>query len=145
MLGSGCAITGRDAGQKRAYAGRQGRLSQAQYFSWWCARLNPAPRVVVTTPVQFKTGLVARCCRHEASKLLGSSHPLRPKSNGSHRRICWNREKDFAGNMALKLLVIDDHPLVLEGVAAALEGFGDGVTIVAARTAEKGLAAAAAN
>src|SRR6185295_8972295 len=30
-------------------------------------------------------------------------------------------DKDFAGNMALKLLVIDDHPLVLEGVAAALE------------------------
>jgi two-component system, NarL family, nitrate/nitrite response regulator NarL len=54
-------------------------------------------------------------------------------------------DKDFAGNMALKLLVIDDHPLVLEGVAAALEGFGDGVHIVAARTAEKGLAAAAAN
>src|SRR5512138_325386 len=47
--------------------------------------------------------------------------------------------------MALKLLVIDDHPLILEGVAAALEGLGHGVRIVAARTAEKGLAAAAAN
>jgi DNA-binding NarL/FixJ family response regulator len=47
--------------------------------------------------------------------------------------------------MALKLLVIDDHPLILEGVAAALEGLGQGIRIVAARTAEKGLAAAAAN
>jgi DNA-binding NarL/FixJ family response regulator len=44
--------------------------------------------------------------------------------------------------MHLKILVIDDHPLVLEGIAAALEGFGDGVRIVAARTADKGLAAA---
>jgi two-component system nitrate/nitrite response regulator NarL len=52
---------------------------------------------------------------------------------------------EFTGRMALKLLVIDDHPLVLEGVAAALEGLGDGVRIVAARTAEKGLAAATAN
>jgi len=47
--------------------------------------------------------------------------------------------------MALKLLVIDDHPLVLEGVAAALEGLGEGVRMIAARTAEKGLAAAATN
>lgn len=47
--------------------------------------------------------------------------------------------------MALKLLVIDDHPLILEGIAAALEGFCGGVHIVAARTAEKGLAAATAN
>ncbi|HEV7715079.1 MAG TPA: response regulator transcription factor [Steroidobacteraceae bacterium] len=54
-------------------------------------------------------------------------------------------DTDFTGIMALKLLVIDDHPLVLEGVAAALEGLGDGVSIVAARTAERGLAAAAAN
>jgi len=47
--------------------------------------------------------------------------------------------------MALKLLVIDDHPLILEGIAAALEGFCGGVHIVAARTAEKGLAAATAH
>ena len=40
--------------------------------------------------------------------------------------------------MALKLLVIDDHPLILEGVAAALEGLGHGVRIVAARTAYDG-------
>jgi DNA-binding NarL/FixJ family response regulator len=54
-------------------------------------------------------------------------------------------DTDSTGKMALKLLVIDDHPLILEGVAAALEGLGHGVRIVAARTAEKGLAAAAAN
>ena len=42
----------------------------------------------------------------------------------------------------VKILVIDDHPLVLEGIAAALEGFGYGVRMVAARTADKGLAAA---
>ncbi len=47
-------------------------------------------------------------------------------------------DTDSTGNMALKLLVIDDHPLILEGVAAALEGLGHGVRIVAARTAEKG-------
>jgi two-component system, NarL family, nitrate/nitrite response regulator NarL len=54
-------------------------------------------------------------------------------------------DTDSTGKMALKLLVIDDHPLILEGVAAALEGLGHGVRIVAARTAEKGLAAASAN
>jgi DNA-binding NarL/FixJ family response regulator len=54
-------------------------------------------------------------------------------------------DTDSTGKMALKLLVIDDHPLILEGVAAALEGLGHGVRIVAARTAEKGLAAAAAH
>jgi DNA-binding NarL/FixJ family response regulator len=54
-------------------------------------------------------------------------------------------DTDSTGKMALKLLVIDDHPLILEGVAAALEGLGHGVRIVAARTADKGLAAAAAN
>jgi DNA-binding NarL/FixJ family response regulator len=53
--------------------------------------------------------------------------------------------KENSGEMALKILVIDDHPLILEGVAAALEGLGHGVRIVAARTAEKGLAAAAVN
>ncbi|MEJ1966208.1 MAG: response regulator transcription factor [Gammaproteobacteria bacterium] len=54
-------------------------------------------------------------------------------------------ESHSTGRKILKLLVIDDHPLILEGVAAALEGLGHGVRIVAARTAEKGLAAAAAN
>lgn len=55
-----------------------------------------------------------------------------PESDkGLHREAC-----------LVKILVIDDHPLVLEGIAAALEGFGDGVRIVAARTADKGLAAA---
>ena len=47
--------------------------------------------------------------------------------------------------MPLKLLVIDDHPLVQEGVAAALEALGLDVRIVAARGADQGLAAAAAN
>jgi two-component system, NarL family, nitrate/nitrite response regulator NarL len=64
---------------------------------------------------------------------------------GTDERFAGELTRTSQGNMPLKLLVIDDHPLVLEGVAAALEGFGDGVTIVAARTAEKGLAAAAAN
>jgi two-component system, NarL family, nitrate/nitrite response regulator NarL len=47
--------------------------------------------------------------------------------------------------MPLKLLVIDDHPLVQEGVAAALEALGLDVRIVAARGSDHGLAAAAAN
>lgn len=47
--------------------------------------------------------------------------------------------------MPLKLLVIDEHPLVQEGVAAALEALGLDVRIVAARGADQGLAAAAAN
>ncbi len=60
-------------------------------------------------------------------------------------RLLPDSDTDSTGKMALKLLVIDDHPLILEGVAAALEGLGQGIRIVAARTAEKGLAAAAAN
>jgi two-component system, NarL family, nitrate/nitrite response regulator NarL len=47
--------------------------------------------------------------------------------------------------MPLKVLVIDDHPLVQEGVSAALESLADDVTVMAARDAEQGLAAAAAN
>lgn len=46
--------------------------------------------------------------------------------------------------MPLNLLVIDDHPLVQEGVAAALEALGLEVRIISARAAEQGLAAAAA-
>jgi two-component system nitrate/nitrite response regulator NarL len=45
--------------------------------------------------------------------------------------------------MTLKVLVIDDHPLVLEGVSAALESLADKVTVMAARDAEQGLALAA--
>jgi len=47
--------------------------------------------------------------------------------------------------MPLKLLVIDDHPLVQEGVAAALEALGHDVHIVAARDADQGLVQAAAH
>jgi DNA-binding NarL/FixJ family response regulator len=47
--------------------------------------------------------------------------------------------------MPLKLLVIDDHPLVQEGVAAALESLGLDVRIVSARGSEQGMSAAAAN
>jgi DNA-binding NarL/FixJ family response regulator len=47
--------------------------------------------------------------------------------------------------MPLKLLVIDDHPLVQEGVAASLEALGLDVRIVSARGADQGLAAIAAN
>jgi len=47
--------------------------------------------------------------------------------------------------MPLNLLVIDDHPLVQQGVASALEGLGLDVRIVSARGSEQGLSAAAAN
>jgi two-component system, NarL family, nitrate/nitrite response regulator NarL len=47
--------------------------------------------------------------------------------------------------MPLKVLVIDDHPLVQEGVSAALESLADDVTVMAARDAEQGLALAAEN
>ena len=45
--------------------------------------------------------------------------------------------------MTLKVLVIDDHPLVQEGVSAALDSLADAVTVMAARDAEQGLATAA--
>jgi DNA-binding NarL/FixJ family response regulator len=47
--------------------------------------------------------------------------------------------------MPLKVLVIDDHPLVQEGVSAALESLADDVQVMAARDAEQGLAAAASH
>src|SRR3984885_3582020 len=47
--------------------------------------------------------------------------------------------------MTLKVLVIDDHPLVQEGVSAALESLADDVTVLAARDAQQGLATAAEN
>jgi two-component system, NarL family, nitrate/nitrite response regulator NarL len=47
--------------------------------------------------------------------------------------------------MPLKVLVIDDHPLVQEGVSAALRSLADDVTVMAARDAEQGLATAADN
>jgi two-component system nitrate/nitrite response regulator NarL len=47
--------------------------------------------------------------------------------------------------MPLKVLVIDDHPLVQEGVAAALESLGHEVDVIAAADSEQGLTAAAAN
>src|SRR6201986_5079951 len=47
--------------------------------------------------------------------------------------------------MTLKGLVIDDHPLVQEGVSAALETLADNVTVMSARDGEQGLAMAAEN
>jgi two-component system nitrate/nitrite response regulator NarL len=47
--------------------------------------------------------------------------------------------------MTLKVLVIDDHPLVQEGVSVALESLADDVNVMAARDAEQGLARAAEN
>ena len=48
--------------------------------------------------------------------------------------------------MPLKVLVIDDHPLVQEGVSAALESLADTTRdVMSARDAEQGLATAAAN
>jgi two-component system nitrate/nitrite response regulator NarL len=52
---------------------------------------------------------------------------------------------ELARKMTLKVLVIDDHPLVQEGVSAALESLADDVTVMAARDAEQGLATAAEN
>jgi two-component system nitrate/nitrite response regulator NarL len=47
--------------------------------------------------------------------------------------------------MPLKVLVIDDHPLVQEGVKAALESLGHDVRVISAADSEQGLTAAAAN
>src|SRR5215467_2843610 len=47
--------------------------------------------------------------------------------------------------MSLKVLVIDDHPLVQEGVSAALNSLANDVRVMAARDAEQGLAMAAGN
>ncbi len=47
--------------------------------------------------------------------------------------------------MSLKVLVIDDHPLVQEGVAAALETLGTETQVLSARDGEQGLQLAAAN
>ena len=47
--------------------------------------------------------------------------------------------------MTLKVLVIDDHPLVQEGVSAALETLADDVTVMSARDGEQGLGLAAEN
>src|ERR1700753_1173508 len=47
--------------------------------------------------------------------------------------------------MTLKVLVIDDHPLVQEGVSAALETLADHVTVMSARDGEQGLGLAAEN
>ena len=47
--------------------------------------------------------------------------------------------------MSLKVLVIDDHPLVQQGVAAALESLGHETQVMSARDAEQGMAMAAAN
>ena len=47
--------------------------------------------------------------------------------------------------MPLKVLVIDDHPLVQQGVAAALESLGHDVNVLTAADSEQGLTAAAAN
>src|SRR6266436_10387777 len=52
---------------------------------------------------------------------------------------------ELARKMTLKVLVIDDHPLVQEGVSAALESLADDVKVMAARDAEQGLALAAEN
>jgi two-component system, NarL family, nitrate/nitrite response regulator NarL len=47
--------------------------------------------------------------------------------------------------MPLKVLVIDDHPLVQEGVAAALESLAHDTRVMSAPDAEQGMALAAAN
>lgn len=47
--------------------------------------------------------------------------------------------------MGLKLLVIDDHPLVLKGIIAALHTLGKDITVLSARDGEKGLSLAKEN
>jgi DNA-binding NarL/FixJ family response regulator len=47
--------------------------------------------------------------------------------------------------MTFKVLVIDDHPLVQEGVSAALNSLADDVKVMAAHDAQQGLAVAAEN
>lgn len=47
--------------------------------------------------------------------------------------------------MPLKVLVIDDHPLVQEGVAAALESLAHDTRVMSAPDAEQGMALATAN
>ncbi len=47
--------------------------------------------------------------------------------------------------MPLKVLVIDDHPLVQAGVAAALESLGHDVRVISAADSDQGLTAASAN
>jgi two-component system, NarL family, nitrate/nitrite response regulator NarL len=47
--------------------------------------------------------------------------------------------------MSLKLLVIDDHPLVQEGIAAALQSLGGDTRVLAAKNGEEGMNLAAAN
>jgi DNA-binding NarL/FixJ family response regulator len=48
-------------------------------------------------------------------------------------------------NMSLKLLVIDDHPLVQKGVAAALQSLGQDTRVLSARDGEEGMSLATAN
>jgi DNA-binding NarL/FixJ family response regulator len=45
----------------------------------------------------------------------------------------------------LKVLVIDDHPLVQEGISAALNSLAEDVVVIAAHDAEQGLTVASAN
>jgi DNA-binding NarL/FixJ family response regulator len=47
--------------------------------------------------------------------------------------------------MSLKLLVIDDHPLVQKGVAAALQSLGQDTRVLSARDGEEGMSLANAN
>jgi two-component system, NarL family, nitrate/nitrite response regulator NarL len=47
--------------------------------------------------------------------------------------------------MSLKLLVIDDHPLVQAGIIAALGSLGQDTHVLAARDGEEGMSLAAAN
>jgi DNA-binding NarL/FixJ family response regulator len=47
--------------------------------------------------------------------------------------------------MSLKLLVIDDHPLVLKGIAAALQSLGQDTRVLAARDGEEGMSLASEN
>ena len=102
---------------------------------------------LVRSTIQIASGGSTGAGSNDASELEGgrSVTGLATKVSLADGGLLPDSDTDSTGKMALKLLVIDDHPLILEGVAAALEGLGHGVRIVAARTAEKGLAAAAAN
>ncbi len=127
-----------------------------KFVDWWddrpatprqnsrpCRRCRRTMNRLVRCPIQIAGRQVQeggqRCAR--IRKVGRSVTAFATKVVLAEGGLLPDSDTDSTGNMALKLLVIDDHPLILEGVAAALEGLGHGVRIVAARTAEKGLAA----
>lgn len=57
-------------------------------------------------------------------------------------RFCALGSRASDGTNFVKLLVIDDHPIVLDGIAALLAGASPGATVLTARDAQTGFALA---